>query len=80
MSSGKYHKRFEHLFKKEMVRLVQELGRSLVEVVKAINITKASMLRWITEYGYDDDAVVGVSVEIYPKDSTTLLHSPQTQP
>lgn len=55
MSSSKYHKQFEPGFKKEMVRLVQELGRSPVEVAKEIGITATSMRRWIKEYGNEAD-------------------------
>ena len=58
MSGSKYHKKFEPEFKKEMVRLVQELGRSPVEVAKEIGITATSLRRWIKEYGNEDDSKV----------------------
>lgn len=55
MSSSKHHKRYEPERKKEMVRLVQELGRSPVEVAKEAGITTTSLRRWIKEYGNDAD-------------------------
>ncbi len=56
MTENKYSKRFDPEFKKEMVRLVEELGKSPVEVAKDIDVSPTSVRRWIKEYGTSGDA------------------------
>lgn len=55
MSESKYHKRFDSEYKKEIVRLVEELGKSPVEVAKDINVSAQSVRRFvksIPSFGY----------------------------
>jgi len=51
MSGSKYHKQFDPEYKKEMVRLVEELGKSPVKVAKDIGVTATSVRRWVKQYG-----------------------------
>jgi len=51
MSGNKYHKQFDPEYKKEMVRLVEELGKSPVKVAKDIGVTATSVRRWVKQYG-----------------------------
>ncbi len=51
MSGSKYNKRFDPEYKKEMVRLVEELGKSPGEVAKDIGVTATSVRRWVVQYG-----------------------------
>jgi transposase len=51
MSGSKYHKQFDPEYKKEMVRLVEELGKLPVKVAKDIGVTATSVRRWIKQYG-----------------------------
>ena len=51
MSGNKYHKQFDPEYKKEMARLVEELGKSPVKVAKDIGVTATSVRRWVKQYG-----------------------------
>ena len=68
MSESKYHKRFDPEYKKEIVRLVEELGKSPVEVAKDINVSTQSVRRWVKQYGtHGSDAFPGKG-KLHPED------------
>ncbi len=58
MSSN--NKKFTEDYKKEMVKLVTELGKKPSEVAKDIGVTPVSVRRWVRQYSiHGDDAFPG---------------------
>lgn len=51
MTVSKYAKRFEKEFKQEIVRLVEELGKSPAEVAKDIGVTPQTVRNWVRKFG-----------------------------
>lgn len=68
MSGSKYHKQFDPEYKKEMVRLVEELGRSPVDVAKDIGVTATSVRRWVKQYGSQGQASFPGKGNLHPAD------------
>jgi transposase len=66
MSGSKYHKKFDPEYKKEMVRLVEELGRSPADVAKDIGVTATSIRRWVKQYGVHGDAAFPGKGNLHP--------------
>ena len=50
-SNSKYHRGFDPEFKREMVKLIEELGKSPVEEAKDVGVTPTSVRRWVRQYG-----------------------------
>ena len=71
MSESKFHKKFDPEFKKEIVRLVEELGRSPVEVAKDIDVSATTVRRWIREYGTQGDLALPGKGNLHPADEET---------
>ena len=67
MSGSKYHKQFDPEYKKEMVRLVEELGKSPADVAKDIGVTSTSVRRWVRQYGNQGEAAFP-GKNLYPTD------------
>ena len=68
MSGSKYAKRFDPEYKKEMVRLVEELGKSPADVAKDIGVTATSIRRWVKQYGSHDEASFPGKGNLHPAD------------
>ena len=68
MSGSKYHKRFDPKYKKEMVRLVEELGKSPAEVAKDIGVTATSVRRWVVQFGSQGSASFPGKGNLHPVD------------
>ncbi len=68
MSGSKYHKRFAPEYKKEMVRLVEELGKSPAEVAKDIGVTATSVRRWAVKFGSQGSASFPGKGNLHPVD------------
>jgi len=68
MSGSKYHKKFDTEYKKEMVRLVEELGKSPADVAKDIGVTTTSVRRWVKQYGNNVDSVLPGQGKLHPAD------------
>ncbi len=68
MSGGKYHKQFDPAYKKEMVRLVEELGKSPADVAKDIGVTATSVRRWVRQYGHQGEAAFPGKGNLHPAD------------
>lgn len=66
MSGSKYHKKFAPEFKREMVRLVEELGKSPADVAKDIGVTATSVRRWIKQYGIQGEAAFPGKGNLHP--------------
>jgi len=68
MSGSKFAKRFDPKYKKEMVRLVEELGKSPVDVAKDIGVTPTSIRRWVKQYGSHGEASFPGKGNLHPVD------------
>ncbi len=68
MSGSKYHKIFDPEYKKEMVRLVEELGKSPSDVAKDIGVTATSFRRWVKQYGNIVESVLPGQGNLHPAD------------
>jgi transposase len=66
MSGSKYHKQFDPEYKKEMVRLVEELGKSPADVAKDIGVTATSVRRWVKQYGNQGEAAFPGKGKLHP--------------
>ncbi len=68
MSENKYHRRFDPEYKKDIVRLVEELGKSPAEVAKDIGVTPTSVRRWVLQYGTHGSAAFPGKGKLHPED------------
>ena len=66
MPGSKYHKKFDPEYKKEMVRLVEELGKSPADVAEDIGVTATSIRRWVKQYGVHGDAAFPGKGNLHP--------------
>lgn len=66
MSGSKYNKRFEPEYKKEMVCLVEELGKSPADVARDIGVTATSVRRWVKQYGSQGEGAFPGKGNLYP--------------
>lgn len=54
------NKKYNEDYKKEIVKLVTELGKKPVDVAKDIGVTPTSVRRWVKQYSiHGDDAFPG---------------------
>ena len=70
MSGNKYNKKYDSEYKKEMVRLVEELGKSPKEVANDIGVTTTSVYRWMKQYGTHGEASFPGKGNLHPADKT----------
>jgi transposase len=68
MSESKYNKRFDPDYKKDIVRLVEELGKSPVQVAKDIGVTTTTIRRWVKEYGTHGNKAFPGKGNLHPAD------------
>lgn len=53
-------KAFTAEYKKEIIRLITETGKSVADVAKDIGVTETSVRRWLKQYGeHGEDAFPG---------------------
>ena len=67
-TGSKYHKRFDPEFKREMVRLGEELGKSPSEVAREVGVSPATIPRWVKAFGVKGDAAFPGKGNRYPAD------------
>jgi len=68
MSKSKHGKRFNPEYKKEMVKLVEELGQSPVEVGTSIDVSPQTIRNWIKQYGAGGDEEFPGKGNLHPAD------------
>jgi transposase len=68
MAESKYNKRFDPEYKKEIVRLVEELGQSPVQVANDIGVTAQTVRSWVRKYGKSDPKAFPGKGYLHPAD------------
>jgi transposase len=51
MTESKFHKKFDEEYKREIVRLIEELGKSPKQVAEDIGATAQNVRTWVKEFG-----------------------------
>ena len=51
MKESKFHKKFDDEYKREIVRLVEELGSSRKQVAEDIGVTPQNVRKWVKKLG-----------------------------
>ena len=68
MTESKYKKRFDNDYKREIVRLVDELGKSPTQVAEDIGVSPQTVRAWVRKFGKaDSDAFPGKG-KLHPAD------------
>ena len=68
MFGSKYNKKFDADYKKEMVRLVEELCKSPVKVAEDIGVTPTTVRRWVKKYGNSVEGSFPGKGNLHPAD------------
>lgn len=68
MAGSKYAKRFDPEYKKEIVRLVEELGQSPNQVADDIGVTSQTVRTWVRKYGTSDSEAFPGKGHLHPAD------------
>ena len=68
MAESKYNKRFDPEYKKEIVRLVEELDQSPVQVANDIGVTAQTVRSWVRKYGKSDTKAFPGKGYLHPAD------------
>lgn len=68
MAESKYNRRFDPEYKKEIVRLVEELGKSPVQVAEDIGVTPQTVRAWVRKFGKGSDEVFPGKGHLHPAD------------
>jgi transposase len=66
MADNKYNRRFGPEYKEEIVRLVEELGKSPVQVATDINVTPQTVRNWVKQYRKGDAKAFPDKGHLYP--------------
>ena len=68
MTENKYNKRFEENYKREIVRLVDELSKSPTQVAEDIGVTSQTIRAWVKKFGKDSSDVFPGKGRLHPAD------------
>ncbi len=68
MTENKYNKRFEENYKREIVRLVDELGKSPTQVAEDIGVTPQTIRTWVRKFGKDGSDAFPGKGRLHPAD------------
>jgi transposase len=66
---SKTNKKFTEDYKKEIVKLITELGKKPVDVAKDIGVTPTSIRRWIQSYSTHGEAAFSGKGNLRPDDA-----------
>ncbi|MDD4693037.1 MAG: transposase [Firmicutes bacterium] len=67
-AENKYHKRFDDDYKREIVRLVDELGESPKQVAEDIGVTPQTVRAWVRKFGKASSDVFPGKGKLHPAD------------
>lgn len=68
MTESKYNKRFDEDYKREIVRLVDELSKSPTQVAEDIGVTSQTIRAWVKKFGKDSSDVFPGKGRLHPAD------------
>ena len=68
MTESKYNKRFDEDYKREIVRLVDELSKSPTQVAEDIGVTSQTIRAWVKKFGKDSSDVFTGKGRLHPAD------------
>lgn len=68
MTESKYNKRFDTEYKREIVRLVEELGKSPTQVANDIGVTPQTVRAWVKKFGKGDSSTFPGKGNLHPAD------------
>jgi len=68
MIENKYAKRFDPEYKKEIVRLVEELGQSPTQVARDVGVTPQTIRAWVRKFGNGDPRAFPGEGHLHPAD------------
>ena len=68
MTESRFHKKFDEEYKREIVRLVEELGKSPKQVAQDIGVTAQTVRTWVKEFGKSSSDVFPGKGNLHPAD------------
>lgn len=68
MTENKYNKRFDEDYKREIVRLVDELSKSPTQVAEDIGVTSQTIRAWVKKFGKDSSDAFPGKGRLHPAD------------
>src|SRR5690554_7678646 len=68
MKESKFHKKFDDEYKREIVRLVEELGRSPKQVAEDIGVTPQTVRTWVKKFGKSSSDAFPGKGKLHPAD------------
>ena len=68
MKESKFHKKFDDEYKREIVRLVEELGRSPKQVAEDIGVTPQTVRTWVKKFGKSSSDAFPGKGKLHPTD------------
>ena len=68
MKESKFHKKFDDEYKREIVRLVEELGRSPNQVAEDIGVTPQTVRTWVKKFGKSSSDAFPGKGKLHPAD------------
>ncbi len=68
MAESKYKKRFDVNYKREIVRLVDELGNSPTQVAEDIGVTPQTVRTWVRKFGKEGSEAFPGKGKLHPAD------------
>ena len=67
-TESKYNKRFDEDYKREIVRLVDELSKSPTQVAEDIGVTSQTIRAWVKKFGKDSSDAFPGKGRLHPAD------------
>jgi transposase len=68
MTESKYNKRFDDDYKREIVRLVDELSKSPTQVAEDIGVAPQTIRAWVRKFGKDGSDAFPGKGRLHPAD------------
>jgi len=68
VTENKYAKRYDPEFKKEIVRLVEELGQSPSQVARDVGVSPQTIRAWVKKFGQQGPKIFPGKGHLHPAD------------